>query len=168
MRSLRASNSQDRARPRGVRLFPAGRHPAPGEEFNQECQVRANIGFENQFEPVTFDLGPGHFVVWTLAAATVTYEGRSNRVQTGLMVPGSRFLPLRETDLSTGRTRSDTRHFVETFMWQPAGASQRQWRLFWYLSEVVRDQVITLIRSVHCRARATLPGARRRRRSRVC
>jgi len=123
------------------RLF--GAYTSRGDEFNLECQALANIGIENQFEPVTFDLGPGHFVVWTLAAATVTYEGRTNRVQMGA-VPGSRFLPLRETDLATGRTRSDKRHFVETFVWQPAGASQRQWQLFWHLSEIVRDEIITV------------------------
>jgi len=141
---MRASNNQDTALGREAMRLSAAAATSRDEQFNQECQILANIGFENGFEPVTFDLGPGHYVVWTLAAATVTYEGRTNRVQTGLMVPGSRFLPLRETDLATGRTRSDTRHFVETFMWKPAGAAQKQWRLFWYLSEIVRDQVISV------------------------
>jgi hypothetical protein len=140
---MRASNNQDTALGREAMRLSASAATSRGEEFNQECQALANIGFENGFEPVTFDLGPGHFVVWTLAAATVTYEGRTNRAPTSV-VPGSRFLPLRETDLATGRTRSETRHFVETLTWQPAGASQQQWRLMWFLSEVVRDQVISV------------------------
>ena len=48
-----------------------------GREFDQECQLLANIGFDHGFEPVTFDLGPGHSVEWTLTAATVTYQGRT-------------------------------------------------------------------------------------------
>jgi len=139
---MRASSNQDTAIGREAMRLAAAAATSQGAEFNEECQALSAIGFENQFEPVTFDLGPGHFVVWTLAAATVTYEGRTNRVQTGLTIPGSRFLPLRETDLATGRTRSDTRHFVELVMWQPAGASQQQWRLMWHLYEVVRDQIV--------------------------
>ena len=140
---LRASRDSDTALGREASRLFAASGSSRGEEFNLECLALATVGFENQFEPVTFDLGPGHFVVWTLAAATVTYEGRTNRVQMGA-VPGSRFLPLRETDLATGGTRSDTRHFVEAFVWEPAGASQRQWQLFWHLSEVVRDQIINV------------------------
>jgi len=140
---MRASNNQGTAVGREAFRLAAIAATSRGEEFNQECQVLVSIGFNNQFEPVTFDLGPGHFVVWTLAAATVTYEGRTNRVQTwSLTVPGSRFLPLRETDLATGRTRSETRHFVEMLMWQPAETSQQQWRLMWHLYEVVRDQIV--------------------------
>jgi hypothetical protein len=138
----RASNNQETALGReAMRLFAAAA-TSRGQEFNEDCQVLATIGFDNQFEPVTFDLGPGHFVEWTLVAAMVTYAGHTNRVQTILPVPGSRFLPLRETDLATGPTRSDTRHFVEMFVWQPVGGPK--WRLFYQLFEIVRDQVVSV------------------------
>lgn len=113
-----------------------------GPEFNQECQVLANIGLDNGFEPATFDLGPGHFVEWTLAAGTVTYEGRRHYVPTAYMARGARFLPLEHTALATGPTRSEQRHFVEMFVWQPAAGSAPQWQLFCQLFEIVRDQII--------------------------
>lgn len=115
-----------------------------GQEFNDECQLLANVGFDNGFEPVTFDLGPGHFVQWSLAAATVTFEGHSKRTQMGIGSPGSRFLPLRYTELATGPTRSQPRHFIEVFVWRPSTRSAPPWRLQWQLFEVVGDQLITI------------------------
>lgn len=50
---------------------------ARGQEFNEECQLLTTAGFDTGFEPVTFDLGPGHVVEWTLRGATVTYGGRT-------------------------------------------------------------------------------------------
>ena len=113
-----------------------------GQEFNDECQLLANVGFDNGFEPVIFDLGPGHLVQWTLAAATVTFEGQSKRTQMGTSSPGSRFLPLRYTELATGPTRSSRRHFIEMFVWRPSTRTGGPWKLHWYLYEVVRDQLI--------------------------
>jgi hypothetical protein len=113
-----------------------------GSEFTQECQRLAIVGFDNGFQPVTFDLGPGHSVEWTLAAATVTYDGRTRREELGLVMPGARFLPLQHTELFTGPTRSIARHFVELFVWQPATQSGTSWKLEWHVFEVVRDQII--------------------------
>jgi hypothetical protein len=124
-----------------VALFRASL--ANGPAFNEECQLLANVGLDNGFRPVTFDLGPGHFVQWTLAAATVTYAGRTTRVHTGFELPGARFLPLQHTELATGPARSITRHFVEVFLWQPSGRSG-PWDLQWHLFEVVRDEVIRI------------------------
>jgi hypothetical protein len=116
---------------------------ARGLAFNQECQLLANVGFDNGFEPATFHLGPGHFVEWTLVAATVTYEGKATRQEMPFGLPGARFLPLQYRELATGPTRSLTRHFVEMFVWDPAGTAGR-WTLLWLPFEVVRDQVIGL------------------------
>ena len=113
-----------------------------GQEFHDECQLLATTGFDNGFEPVTFNLGPGHLVEWTLAAATVTYDGRTKREGMGLVFPGARFLPLQHTELSTGPTRSLTRHFVEMFVWLPSTRSGGPWKLQWHLFEVVRDEII--------------------------
>ena len=115
-----------------------------GQEFNDECFALANIGFDNGFEPITFDLAPGHFVEWKLAGATVTYDGRTKRVP----MPfgdgaGARFLPLRYTRLETGPMRMLSRHFVEVFVWQPP-VKIGPWTLRWYIFEVVRDEILTV------------------------
>ncbi len=116
---------------------------ARGPEFSEECHSLANIGFDNGFEPATFDLGPGHSVAWSLAAATVTYDGRTKRVPMPFELPGARFLPLQYTELATGRTRALTRHFIEVFVWQPSGRSG-PWTLQWHVYEVVRDEPIRI------------------------
>lgn len=140
---MRAANNHDQPFGRQASaLFAAsiGRGP----EFNEECQLLANVGFDNWFQPVAFDLGPGHFIQWTLAAATVTYDGRTNRMPMGFMWPGARFLPLQYTELATGPTRSLRRHFIEVFVWLPSAPSGPPWKLQWHLFEVVGEQIIRI------------------------
>jgi hypothetical protein len=120
-----------------------GRSSARGKEFLDECQLLAIVGFEHGFEPATFDLGPGHFVEWTLAAATVTYGDRTKRVPMAFALPGARYLPLRYTELATGPTRSVIRHFIEMFAWYPTGPAG-PWNLHWHLFEVVGDEIVTV------------------------
>jgi hypothetical protein len=130
---------------------PFGRQATPifaaligrGQEFNDECQLLASVGFDTGFEPATFDLGPGHYVQWTLSAAIVTYEGRTRREAMPLAMQSVRFLPLQHTELTTGPTRSLTRHFIEVFLWYPKGNSG-PWSLQWHLFEVVRDEIIRI------------------------
>jgi hypothetical protein len=139
---MRASNSHDN--PLGRKAFALIRAKIASDgEFNEECQLLANLGFDHGFEPVTFHLGPEHFVDWTLMAATVTYKGRTNRAEMGFAQPGSRFLPLRYTELATGPTRSMSRHFIEMFVWHPLSRSG-PWRLTWQLFEVVADGIIRI------------------------
>jgi hypothetical protein len=139
---MRASRNDDN--PFGRKAFALVRAKIASDgEFNDECQLLANVGFNHGFEPVTFHLGPGHFVELTLAAATVTYDGRTNRADMGYAQPGSRFLPLRHTELATGPTRSLPRHFIEVFAWHPSSRSG-PWRLRWHLFEVVADGIITI------------------------
>lgn len=115
-----------------------------GLEFDHECQTLANVGFDNGFEPITFDLGPGHFVEWKLSAETVTYDGHTRRSDMPLYGgPGAHFFPLQYTRLQTGPTRDQPRHFVEAFVWQPS-AQATSWTLRWCLFEVVRDEIITI------------------------
>lgn len=123
-------------------------------EFNEECQALSNIGFDSGFEPVTFNLAPGHSVEWTLTAATVSYDGRSRREPMTWLMRGPRFLPLQHTELATGPTRSDIRHFVEIFVWQAVGKSG-PWTLEWHVFEIVRDQIIRLDTSDRI---VTVPG----------
>jgi hypothetical protein len=130
---------------------PFGRQASPlfaallsrGQDFNDECQTLARVGFNNGFEPATFQLGPGHSVEWTLAAVTVTYDGRIRRAPTVYAEPGARFFPLKYTELATGPNRSTERHFVEAFVWVPTRASG-EWNLQWHLFEVVRDEIIRI------------------------
>jgi len=57
--------------------------------------------------------------------------------------PGARFRPLQHTELGTGPTRSDPRHFVEAFVWLPSGRSG-PWALHWFIFEIVRAEIITI------------------------
>jgi hypothetical protein len=114
-----------------------------GQEFDEHCQLLAGIGFDHGFEPRTFDLGNGHFVEWTLTAITVTHDGRTRRHPMPIASPGARFLPLSHTELATGRARSDRRHFIEAFVWRPAGTSG-PWSLDWVVFEVVRDEIVRI------------------------
>jgi hypothetical protein len=137
---LRAGSRHDD--PFGQEAFPLFAAFIPrGRGFDQECQLLANIGFDHGFEPVRFDLGPGHSIEWTLTGATVTFAGRTRREEMPFGPPGARFLPLRHTELATGATRSLVRHFIEIFVWSPSARSGR-WTLQWHLFEVVRDQII--------------------------
>ncbi len=114
------------------------------EEFNLECQTLAIVGFDSGFEPRTFDLAPGHYVDWKLSAATVTYDGRSKRLETPLFgTRGARFLSFEHTELLTGRARALPRHFIEAFVWLPSGKSG-PWMLEWYIFEIVRDEIISV------------------------
>jgi hypothetical protein len=130
---------------------PFGRQASPlfaafmarGQEFNEECQRLASVGLNSGFEPATFQLGPGHSVEWTLAAATMTYDGHTKREPAVYAEPGARFFPLKYTELATGPTRSLTRHFVEVFLWYPTRKSG-PWNLQWHLFEVVRDEIIRI------------------------
>lgn len=121
-----------------------GASTSRGLEFDRECQTLAHIGFDNGFEPITFDLGPGHFVEWKLSAAAVTYDGHTKRRDTPIYEgAGARFFPLHYTRLDTGPTRTVPRHFVEAFVWQPS-VQATSWSLLWYVFEVVRDEIIII------------------------
>ena len=115
-----------------------------GLQFDRECQLLANIGFDHGFEPVTFDFGPRHSIEWTLFAATVTVDGQTRREEMGYAQPGSRFLPLRHTELTTGLPGAPVRHFVDVFVWYPSAPLGGSWTLHWHLFEVVRGQIIRI------------------------
>ncbi len=120
---------------------------ARGREFNDRCSQLAHFGFDTGFEPVLFDLGPGHFVEWTLDEARVTYDGRTKINAIVLGQSGTRFLPLQHTQLATGTTRSMTRDFIEAFVWSPnvtSGHWTGQWNLEWSVFEIVRDEMILI------------------------
>ena len=140
---MRASSAYDHPFGRQASALFAASIGRRGPEFNEECQFLANVGLDNGFEPATFDLGPGHFVQWTLAAATVTYDGRTKR-EPMLLNPGAKFLPLLYTELATGPTRSLSRHFVELFVWQPSTRTGPSWELQWHVFEVVADQIVRI------------------------
>jgi hypothetical protein len=139
---LRAASASDNPFGRQA-LWLFGAMSERGREFHEHCQALASVGFDHGFEPRTFDLGIGHHVTWTLTAATVTYDSRTRRHDMPLASSGGRFLPLHYTELATGPTRAEPRHFVDVFVWHPA-AGRHRWALVWNLFEVVGDQVIRI------------------------
>lgn len=111
-----------------------------GPEFSGKCQALANLGFDHGFEPVTFDLAPGHSIAWDVDGATITYQGRTRTLPMRLAGRGAVYLPVRHTTLQSGGASPFARHFIEVFIWQPANA--QTWALNWHLFEVVRDDVL--------------------------
>jgi hypothetical protein len=112
-----------------------------GREAFEECSWRATVGFDHRFEPVTFALGPGHWIAWDLKGATISYDGKEKRVPLPLAKNRAVILPLRYTELAVGPTRSTRRHFIEILTWLP-GRKRQQWMLMWALMEVVRNDLI--------------------------
>ena len=112
---------------------------AQGVEWFADCQALANLGFDHRFEPVTFDLASGHSVAWDLRGATVTYRGQTKPFPMRLGMRGAAFLPLLQTTLNSNGTPSARRHFVEVFVWQPAGDT---WTLAWHLFEIIGDELV--------------------------
>lgn len=143
----RAAGNDDN--PFGRQAGPLFRALASGRglQFDHECQRLANVGFDTAFEPVTFDLGPGHFVEWTSSNASVTYGGRTKRHPIDFAQAGARFLPPEHLRLATGPTRTLSRHFVEVVFWSPAWKANQwtgQWNLQWQVFEIVRDEIIRI------------------------
>jgi hypothetical protein len=141
-----ASNSDSPFGRQASPLFAALRS-GRGLQFDHECQRLANVGFDTAFEPVAFDLGPGHFVEWTSSNASVTYQGQTKSHPIDLAQAGARFLPPQHTQLATGPTRSLPRHFVEVVFWSPgwkAGQWTGQWNLQWHVFEIVQGEIIRI------------------------
>lgn len=115
-------------------------------ESIETCEHLAATGFDERLQPVTFQLEPGQWVDWDVNGATVTYEGKSTRFTNVFpAVWGAVFLPLQHTELDTGLTRFDRRHFVEAALWQPRRAPDSGWRLEWHLFEVAGGRLIRVI-----------------------
>jgi hypothetical protein len=125
-------------------------------EWKEDCQLLARVGFDHGFEPVTFNLAPGHSTAWDLKGATVTHDGKSKRFPIQLASRGTVFLPLQHTELATGPSRSTTRHFIEVFLWRPS-PDLSSWTLEWHLFEIVRDELIRI--DVSADALTTVPAS---------
>jgi hypothetical protein len=112
------------------------------DEF-EDCVELANVGFYHAFQPVTFTLGPGHWISLDLRGATIAYDGTEKRIDLGLATSGVVFLPVEHTELDVGPARSAGRHFIEFFTWIP-GQKAQTWTLLWRVFEVVRDGLIEI------------------------
>ena len=113
-------------------------------EQQQECELLANYGFDYGFQPTTFTLDPGHWIRVDVRGATITHQGKDNRVDLFLGAPGTVFLPARHTELTVGRSQPFPRHFIEFFTLTPA--ENNLWLLMWFLYEVVRDDLVSITR----------------------
>jgi hypothetical protein len=127
-----------------------------GVEFFAECQLIGNLGFDHRFEPVTFDLGAGHSVAWSLRGATISYQGRETHHQLQLAGRGAAYLPLRYTPLQPSLPSGPVRHFMEVFVWRPAPAGG--WSLGWHLFEVVGATLLTIADDDAVMTSPTRPG----------
>lgn len=112
-------------------------------EAFEECTWHEQNGFDHGFEPVTFTLGPGHWIAWDIKGATVTYDGKQKRIELPFVRDRFVVLPLRYSELAVGPTRSTYRHFIEILTWQPT-AKPEEWTLMWWLMEIVRADLIRI------------------------
>lgn len=126
-----------------------------GTEF-ELCAWQANHGFDHQFDPVTFTLGPGHWIAWDIRGATITYNGSETRTPLPLATRFGRFLPLRHVELAM--PDESRRHFIELFKWAPA-AQPKQWTLMWAVFEVVADRLIPVVTEYPLTATGAAPPA---------
>jgi len=140
---IRASGDRDSAISAVASELVRARQRSLGHEVFTTCNWHANVGFDHRFDPVTIALDQGHWIAWDLKGATVTYRGVDKRRELPLASRGAVFLPLRHTELATGDARSDRRHFIELFKWEPLG-QPRSWRLLWILFEVVGEELISV------------------------
>jgi hypothetical protein len=113
-----------------------------------ECLALSSLGFNHGFEPATFRLGPGHWVEIEMSggrvSATVEYQGKQTQTDVPVpYAPGLTFLPIEYTELHVGGTVPGRRHFIELFAWMPI-KSGSEWQLWWLLSEVVRDELVSV------------------------
>src|SRR5712691_11312210 len=102
------------------------------EEY-ENCELLASLGFDHGFQPVTFELEPGHWISWDLKGATISDGGKETRIQ---RPPGRSygmvFLPLQHTALTVGASGSTRRDFIEVSAWVPA-RDRQTWTLRWDL-----------------------------------
>jgi hypothetical protein len=92
--------------------------------------------------PVSFQLGPGHRIVFADTNITVTYEEREQRMLQ-VLPAGAAFLPITHTPLAVTRPIPARRDFFQLFHWLPDRvASPSSWTLVWWLGEVAGDNWI--------------------------
>jgi hypothetical protein len=109
----------------------------------EECVFLQGIGFDHGFEPATFPLESLDSIAIELRSATISHHGKQRRVDGFVRTsPGVVFLPIQHTRLLAGPTRSTPRHFVEVMSWLPS--QRHSWVLNWSLSEIVRDELISV------------------------
>jgi len=112
-------------------------------ETLEECTWHASNGFDHGFEPVTFTLGPAHWIAWDIKGATITYDGKEKRIEVPFVRDRFIVLPLRYTPVAVGPTRSTYRHFIEMLTWQPT-MNPQEWTLMWSLMEVVHADLLRI------------------------
>ena len=147
--------------------FPFGDGPRPGralifaaqtlaDDYNsrlapeqmQRCMSYVDVGFDSDFQPVTFSLAPGHWIrledSWPEQrgiSARIEYDGKETRVEVPVpRITGSRLLPLTVTELTSLRPRPEARHFLEAFLLVPFQVNR--WTLMWFVGEIVRDTLV--------------------------
>jgi hypothetical protein len=146
---------------------PVGDGPQPGraltfaaqalaEDYNsrlapeqmQRCMSYVDVGFDGDFQPVTFSLAPGHWIrledSWPErrgVSARIEYDGKESRVEVPVpQIGGSRLLPVTVTALMSFRPHPEPRHFLEAFLLVPFQVNR--WTLMWFVLEIVRNTLV--------------------------
>ena len=127
---------------------------AHSEEAARQCMLLVNVGFDHGFEPVTFELGAGHWISLDLDSALINHAGQERKTDQGWAMPGTKFLPLMHTELMVGATASTRRHFIEVSTWMPH--QFQGWALRWSVFEVVGLELVDVV----SRELMTAPGDR--------
>lgn len=92
--------------------------------------------------PLTFNLGPGHRVIYSDRSMRLIYNGKEQQT-TLLPSPDVVYQLIKYSPLDVKRPAPATRHFFQSFMWERDPAVRPlSWKLYWTLSEVVADQWI--------------------------
>jgi hypothetical protein len=124
--------------------------------LRDRCQMLSNLGLHHNFEDATIELDAGHWVRLEIDQATIGYQGRETRTGLYAQPPGSLFLPVEHTELTTGGPEPARRHFIELFVWEP-NAARDTWTLQWHIAEVVRADWVQLGSSPLLTVRASEP-----------
>ena len=90
--------------------------------------------------PQSFNLGPGHRIVYSDTNITVTRGEQETRGS--IIIPrGADVLPIQYTALTVTKPIGTRRHFFQWFQWTPdVAGNPSSWTLAWILWEVVGEQ----------------------------
>jgi hypothetical protein len=110
---------------------------------NDECIFLASFGFHVGLDRTTLELEAGLWVTLDTREAIVTSERATKRVELPTPMNGVRFLPPRHTELLTGGSRPERRHFIELAAWRLDDRGTK-WILWSQLFEVIRTDWIRL------------------------
>jgi hypothetical protein len=112
-------------------------------DMARTCVMMAAHGFRDALDPpLTFTLGPGHWITVGRFGVTVEYAGKETHDMMDFGGANTVLLKPRFTELKTGADRNTRRYFIEFFAWLPSRSGNLNgWTLGWNVFEIVRDHI---------------------------